>query len=228
MEVDRITRLRRTLTTPGWRRNLLLRRTLALVLLAAAGTAALRSALASDPGVVVFARDLTAGQAVTTGDVEVRPVPPDLIPAGALTSPSELEGRVVVAAAAAGEVATESRFIGAAVTAQLLGETGEPTTMVPLKLAEPELLPLLHHGDTVTIVTHVPDSAEPQVVAAGARVVLAAGEADGTGSGSAGTVLVALPETEARAVAATALGAPLAVVLTGARATGGVLTTPGS
>lgn len=228
MEADRITRLRRVLTTPGWRRSLLLRRTLALLLLAAAGVAGLRSVASQDPGVVVFARDLAAGQAVTAGDVEVRAVPPDLIPEGALTSPSDLEGRVVVAAAAADEVATESRFIGAVVTAQLLDGATEPTTMVPLKLAEPELLPLLHHGDTVTIVTHVPDSGEPEVVAAGGRVVLAAGETDGAGTGATGTVLVALPEADARAVAATALGAPLAVVLTGDRATGGAFTTPGS
>lgn len=216
---DRITRLRRTLTTPGWRRQLLLRRTLALALLAAAGFTALHSAGGRDPEVVVFTRDVPAGGAVTPDDVGLREVPPGLIPSGALTSPEDVNGRVVVAAAQPGEVATSSRFIGTAVTGQLVDQRTEPANMVPLKLAEPEILPLLHHGDTVAIVTHTADSGEPEVVAAGGRVVLASMESDGPGSGPQGTVLVALPESDARAVAAASLATPLAVVLTGERAT---------
>ncbi len=219
------------MTTPGWRRSLLLRRTAALVLLAAAAVTALRSAGTEAPQVVVFVRDVAAGRTVSTDDVELRAVPPEFIPAGALTSAEEVDGRVVVAAAGAGEVATVSRFLGATLTAELVSastaqRSGEPANMVPLKLAEPEILPLLHHGDTVTIVTHAGETGEPEVVAAGGRVVLATMEDETSGSGAPGTVLVALPESDARAVAAAALSTPLAVVLTGERATGGVDTTP--
>lgn len=219
------------MTTPGWRRSLLLRRAAALVLLAAAVVTALRSAGVEDPQVVVFVRDVAAGRAVTADDVELRAVPPEFVPAGALTSAEEVGGRVVVAAAGVGEVATDSRFLGATLTAELVSGSpvqrpDEPANMVPLKLAEPEILPLLHHGDTVTIVTHAGETGEPEVVAAGGRVILASMEEETAGSGAPGTVLVALPESDARAVAAAALSTPLAVVLTGERATGRVDITP--
>lgn len=66
----------------------------------------------------------------------------------------------------------------------------------------------------MTIVSHREESTEPRIIAAGGRIILAA---ESAGAGPA-TVLVALPESAAREVAAAALHSPLAVVLTGDRA----------
>ena len=67
MGENRITDLRRLLTTPGWRRSLLLRRSAALILVLVAGFSALRSAGAADPQVTVFTRAVAAGEAVAAG-----------------------------------------------------------------------------------------------------------------------------------------------------------------
>lgn len=206
MGENRITDLRRLLTTPGWRRSLLLRRAAALVLMLLAGFSALRSAGATDPQVVVFTRAVAAGEAVSAGDVALRPVPAGLSPGSAYPDPALAEGRVVVSAVEPGEIATPARFVGAEVAAALVGGEGEAPNMVPLKLAEPEIIPLLHHGDTVSVVTHT-----GEVIAEEGRIVLA--DVDGT-------VLLALPRSSARVVAAASLNTPLAVVLTGQRATG--------
>lgn len=204
--------LRRTLTTPGWRRSLLLRRVAAALLVLLALALTVREATGQDPSAVVFARDVPAGAAVTADDVSSVRVPPHLLPADALTDPGEVEGRVVTAAAQSGEIATKHRFIE-------IGPAGTDvsgiTHLVPVRLAEPEVIPLLHHGDTVDVVTHAPDSGLPETIAAGAKVILASAQ------DTPGTLLVALPADDARAVAAASLGSPLAVVITGDRASGG-------
>ena len=149
---------------------------------------------------------MAAGEAVAAGDVALRPVPANLSPDTAFPDPALVEGRVVVSAVEAGEIATTSRFVGAEVTAALVGDREGTPNMVPLKLADPEIIPLLHHGDTVSVVAHT-----GEVIAEEGRIVLA--DADGT-------VLLALPGELAQVVAAASLSTPLAVVITGKRATG--------
>lgn len=198
-------RLLHALTTPGWRRTVLVRRLLAAVLLVAAAGLALRQAGAQDPEGVVFARAVAPGETLSRDDVTVAPVPGRLLPATAFTDPGEVEGMVVVAAAEEGEVATSSRFLGPGLSA---GFVGEITTFIPLRPAEPEIIPLLHHGDTISIVTQDGEGSGPKTIATGGKVVLSdAREAPGT-------LLVGLPEEDARAVAAASLTAPLAVILT--------------
>ncbi|QGU04043.1 SAF domain-containing protein [Corynebacterium comes] len=193
------------LATPGWRRTVLIRRVLAIMLLLTAVLLAFRQAGATDPQAVVFARRVAAGETLSGDDVIVVPVPGHLLPVSALTDPSEVEGLVIVAAAEEGEVATSHRFIGQDLAAAFLGDI---TTFIPLRPAEPEIIPLLHHGDTISIVTHHGDAAQPQVIASGGRVVLVDTRE------APGTLLIGLPEEAARAVAAASLTAPLAVVLT--------------
>lgn len=202
----------RTLRTPGWRRSLLLRRLAALVLLLLAAVSALHNARDTGPHALVVARDIAAGESVTASDFVIAGVPTHLLPEGALSDSSELEGRVAATTLQVGMVPTDLNFIGHALLAELVPEpAGEPVNLVPLKLAEPEIIPLLRHGDTVTVISHRAEATEPEVVATGARVVLAE---EGEGRDPA-TVLIALPESAARQVAATALYSPLAVVLTG-------------
>lgn len=193
------------LRTPGWRRSVLLRRALAAVLLLAALALTLRDAGSSDPRVLVFSRAVPAGEVVSRDDVHPVAVPPHLLPASALRDPGEVEGRVIAAAAEAGEVATMSRFVGTDMSGSFVGNI---TTMVPVRLAEPEILPLLHHGDVVDVVTNGPERTGTEVIATGGRVILADTRQ------SPGTLLVGLPEEDAHRVAAASLGTPLAVVLT--------------
>ena len=111
-----------------------------------------------------------------------------------------------MASATAGEPVTPGRLLDSHLVEAL---AGPDSTLVPVNLAEPEVTALLHHGDTVSIVTVAGDS-EPRVIAEGARVV-ATGEA---ATGRADTVLVALDSTAGLGVAAASLSHPLAIVLT--------------
>lgn len=197
-----------TLRTPGWRRAVLLRRALAGLLVLAAVTTALHGARDTEPRAAVLQRKVPAGGTVTEADLALAPVPPHLLPETAVQDPAAVTGQVAATTLPAGAVATELDFIGQQLVTDLLGQPGD---LVPLKLAEPEVIPLLRHGDTVTVVSHRPKTPEPLVVAEGGRVILA----DGVDTSDAATVLIALPEEAARQVAAAALSAPLAVVLTG-------------
>ncbi len=193
------------LRTPGWRRSVLLRRALAAVLLLAALALALRDVGSSDPRALVFAREVPAGEVLSRDDVRPVTVPGHLLPSSALRDPAEVEGRVIAAAAEAGEVATTSRFVETDLSESIVGNI---TTMVPLRLAEPDILPLLRHGDVVNVVTNGPEQAEADVLATGGRVILA------DTRDSPGTLLVGLSEEDAHRVAAASLNTPLAVVLT--------------
>ncbi|WP_115685040.1 SAF domain-containing protein [Corynebacterium senegalense] len=193
------------LRTPSHRRATLLRRCLALVLVALAGVSA-AAARRSDPLVAVFARDIEAGSTVSLSDLELRRVPAEAVPANALASAEEAEAKVLGAAASAGEVATSTRFVGPDLAAALAPE-GHGYTMVPVALAEPEILPLLHHGAFVRVITVAPDTGAALTVANGGRVVVTHSEN--------GTVLLLLRATEAPAVAAASLNSPLTLVLEG-------------
>lgn len=190
---------------------MLLRRGVAAVLILAALIVAISGSRDTEPRLTVLVRDVSAGESILGSDLELLPVPGHLHPEGAVNEPAMVVDQVAATQLRAGTVVTDVDFIGQRLVDELLGETGEPGNLVPLKLAEPDVIALLRHGETVTVVSHDGASPEPVVIAEGARVVLTGG-AD---ANDTATVLVALPESAARQVAATALTAPLAVVLTG-------------
>lgn len=179
----------------------------------------IRSMISSDPHVAVFVADLPAGHEITAEDVEVREVPTDLIPGTAVVVASEAIGRIAASSISAGEIVTTPRFIGNELLASFVPEDtgdlpGEELNMVPLKLADTAIIPLLHHGDTISVITHDPETGLPLTIATGGRVILAGDSSMADPS----TLLIALPETTAGIVAAASLSSPLAVVLTGNRA----------
>lgn len=147
----------RSIRTPGHRRSLLVRRVLAAVLIIGAGLSALH-ARRELPQAVVFARDVPAGSALQAEDLTLAPVPSHILPDSAVdTDLEKLEGRVVVAAAARGELVTDARLLSPELVDNLvnnstLNTSGEESHMIPLKLAEPDILPHLHHGDTVNVI----------------------------------------------------------------------------
>ncbi|GAA1473709.1 SAF domain-containing protein [Corynebacterium aurimucosum] len=206
------------LRTPGHRRSVILRRATAAILLLAAAASALASTR-EQPRAVVMTRDVAAGETLALGDVTVARVPSSALPATALGSnPEDAVGRVLVAAASAGEILTSTRLLSSDLIADFGMDDGH---LIPLTLAEPEIARNLHHGDTVNIVSTIEGGenlsapARGSTIARGARVVSvgAGGEEARTH-----TLLVALPAEAAEAVAAASLTQPLTVVIVGDRA----------
>ncbi|WP_394286581.1 SAF domain-containing protein [Corynebacterium kefirresidentii] len=221
MPTSRLPRLVYTLRTPGHRRGVVVRRAIAVALLIAALASAL-SAAKELPRVPVFSRDLPAGAELGLADVDLARLPASSIPDSALTAkPEDLSGRVITAAANKGEVITDARLLGEDLVSNLVGGTGaEAGRMIPVKLAEPDIIPHLHHGDTVDVVTAVEAGAAAatptaRVIASGGRVV---STSSSEGEASSSTVLLALPQDHANDVAAASLSQPLTVVIVGDRA----------
>ena len=223
-------RLVSTLRTPGHRRGVVVRRAIAVALLIAALASAL-SAAKELPRVPVFSRDLPAGAELALADVDLARIPASSIPDSALTEkPEELSGRVITAAANKGEVITDARLLGEELVSSLVGGSEDAAArMIPVKLAEPDIIPHLHHGDTVDVVTAVDAASSPSDVGEGeaptaptARVIATGGRVVSTssaeGEASSSTVLLALPHDHANDVAAASLSQPLTVVIVGDRA----------
>jgi len=188
---------------PGHHRSTIIRRVLALVLVVVAGLSMLIDAHRADPSVLIFARPVAAGAVLTEEDLTTTRLPSNVVPANAIQESELATGQILAAGASAGEVVTTTRLVGPDLIAQLVAEEppGEDFTMVPLPLAEPDIVPMLHHGARVDVVGH-----GPAVIAEGGRIVTV---------GEEGTVLVLLRKTHAAAVAAASLVDPLTVVLSG-------------
>ena len=223
-------RLVSTLRTPGHRRGVVVRRAIAVALLIAALASAL-SAAKELPRVPVFSRDLPAGAELALADVDLARLPASSIPDSAVAAkPEELTGRVITAAAGKGEVVTDARLLGEDLVSSLVGGSEDAAArMIPVKLAEPDIIPHLHHGDTVDVVTAVDAASSPSDVGEGeaptaptARVIATGGRVVSTssaeGEASSSTVLLALPHDHANDVAAASLSQPLTVVIVGDRA----------
>lgn len=191
--------------TPGYRRAVVLRRSAAAALLACAAASALLNRSSTDPGVVVFARDVAPGEVVEADDLAVRALPEEFVPSSALGAVDDAAGHIVASHAAAGEVVTATRLIGPDLVGALVGERASEFTMVPVKLADPDIIPMLHHGDRVSVVTA--GDGVPRTVAESGIVIVSPEEETGSG------VLLLLRHEDASAVAAASLTSPLAVVV---------------
>lgn len=208
--------LKNILTTPGWRRTLFIRRFLAALLFATAALLGTQSMLSSDPQVVVMQRDVPAGTEITAADVGLAAIPDALVPQNALSDPTHAIGLIAASSLSSGEIATTPRFLGTDLINSFVGNVinnfpEEEVNMVPLKLADPSVIPLLHHGDTISVVSQDPISGKAHTIAAGGKVILVSDQ-------DPATILIALPKSIAEEVAATSLTSPLAVVLSGERA----------
>lgn len=195
------------LLRPGYRRALLARRVLAGALVAAAALHTMASRTA-DPLVLVFAQSAQAGRVLDAAQVEVRRMPARAVPDNALRTTEDAVGQILAAPASAGEVVTSTRVVGPDLTRELAGDA-QAYSMVPVALAEPDIIPMLHHGARVNVVTVAESAqgAQPATIATGGHVVLAGAEE--------GTVMLLLPTEQASAVAAASLSNPLTVVLSG-------------
>ncbi|HEU0190967.1 MAG TPA: SAF domain-containing protein [Mycobacterium sp.] len=196
-----ITRISRI---PDWARTALARRVTAGGLVLLAAVAAIR------PGpddaradVVVAARDIGPGTALTAGDVVIENRSAATVPDGAPGDLAAVLGATLAGPARRGEVLTDVRLLGNRLTGAAAGPNAR---LVPVHPADSALAALLRPGDVVDVVAAGPDSAgdphpNPRVVATGGIVVLVSDQSHADDR----VVLVALPATAANAVAGAAL-----------------------
>lgn len=211
--------------TGRWRRMrghpaVLIRRVLAAALLVTAAVLAIRPAAAQAEltgPVVVSASDITAGSVLHPADVRVVPMPGSLRPAGALTTPEAVSGRMLVGSARAGEPITDVRLVGAPAGASTTADSHR--SVVPVRLADSGIAALLHAGARVDVIAgDAAGQGGRQVLASMAMVVaVTAPEAEPrhgpSAAGSSSLVLLELPSDVATEVAAVSLGHPVAVTL---------------
>lgn len=196
---------------------MLARRVAAGGLVVLAGIAALRSNPQGDRvDVVVAARDLGSGTALTESDVRVEKRLATTVPDGSLTDPGRLPGATLASPTRRGEVLTDVRLLGS----RLAESTAGPgARIVPLHLADGALIDLVRVGDVVDVLAaptgdiQQPSPAVSKVIATDAVVVLVSAKEKLRSSESDRVVLVALPARVANTVAGSALGQTVTLTL---------------
>ena len=122
----------------------------ALLLCVAAGIAVQQLTPAPEKrvGVLVAARDLPTGTALTETDFTSVEVPPDLAISGASDSISALAGRQLASPLGRGQIPSESSLLGPGLL------TGSPpgSAAVPLRMADASSIQLLSPGQLITVV----------------------------------------------------------------------------
>lgn len=142
-----------------------------LAVLAAVSAAALGiTAATPDPppttAVVVAGQQLTGGQQLAAADLDVRRLPADLVPAGAVTDARSLVGRTLVAPLTEGSVLTRVSVLGSR------QQVGAGMVIAPLRISDPAVVALVRVGDRVDVVAASPESGHgAQVIAEQLRVV---------------------------------------------------------
>lgn len=196
----------------GWRRAVLVRRVLAGLLVLAALVLAIRapSVASRTAPVVVAVHELAPGSTIRAADVQVRSWPPELVPASALTTLAEADGRVLAGAADAGEPLTSVRLAGSELARR--ASPGHDAVSVPIRLADADLAALLAPGRLVDVVAAGARSDQPTVLAS-AAVVLTVLPADAKPGGRGRLALVAVPRAVATRLAAATLSQDVTITL---------------
>lgn len=200
---------------PDWLRTVVARRVLAGLLVLLAAAAAWRDDPRDDgTDVVVAARDLTPGSALTAQDLRVERLSSATIPDGALKRLDDVAGRTLAGPARRGEALTDVRLLGSRLAESAAGPDAR---IVALPLADAALLDLLRPGDVVDVVAapaSADTDADARMIATGAIVVLVSTRSGGiTAQNADRVVLVALPSLSARMVAGAALMQAVTVTL---------------
>ena len=211
--------LRRLATSlrPDWTRTVLARRIAAGGCVVLAGVAALRPDPAGDYAeVVVAARDLRPGTALSPADVRLEKRTATTLPEGSVADVGTVLGSTLAGPTRRGEVLTDVRLLGS----RLAESTAGPgARIVPLHLADGALLDLVRVGDVVDVLTApgagVQDNGQAgtKVLATDAVVVLVSAKQKVQAADSDRVVLVALPARVANAVAGSALGQAVTLTL---------------
>lgn len=196
---------------------MLARRIAAGGLVVLAGVAAVRS----DPDdalvdVLVAARDLSSGTALTTSDIQVERRLATTVPDGSQANLSAVLGSTLASPTRRGEVLTDLRVLGS----RLAESTAGPgARIVPLRLADDALIDLLRVGDVVDVLSAPASETPPggqavsRVVATDAVVVLVSAKQRAQAGAADRVVLVALPARVANTVAGSVIGQTVTLTL---------------
>ena len=182
-----------------------------------AGVATLRSNPDGDRvEVVVAARDLTPGAALTPDDVRIEKRSATTIPGGSQANLSAVVGSTLASPTRRGEVLTDVRVLGS----RLAESTAGPgARIVPLHLADSALIDLVRVGDVVDVLaapatdSQAASAAVSKVLATDDVVVLVSAKQKVQAADSDRVVLVALPARVANTVAGSALGQTVTLTL---------------
>ncbi len=171
---------------------------------------ALAPAQAPGTAVLAAAHDLAAGTTLSDDDLTLVTLPTAIVPAGAVLVRERTTGRLVAGAMRRGEPLTDVRLVGP----KLLAATGRGDLVaVPVRLAEPGSVAILHPGDRVDVLAAATTAEAPPsatVVAAAAAVVTVPTQS--TDMEGALVILATTPATAGR-LAAAAVSSRLSVVL---------------
>jgi Flp pilus assembly protein CpaB len=206
---------------PDWTRTVLARRVAAGGLVVLAGIATLRSDPDGDYAeVVVAARDLRPGAALTADDVRLEKRSATTVPDGSQVDIAAVVGSTLAGPTRRGEVLTDVRLLGSRLAEAAIGSKAGPgARIVPLHLADGALLDLVRVGDVVDVLAapaaDSPAAGQPasRVVATDAVVVLVSAKPKVQAADADRVVLVALPARVANTVAGSALGQTVTLTL---------------
>ena len=190
---------------PDWSRTVLARRIAAAGLVVLAGVAALRPNPDGERAqVVVAARDLSPGAALTADDLRLEKRLAPTIPDGSQSDIDTIVGSTLAGPARRGEVLTDARLLG-----RRLAESaaGPDARIVPVHPVDGALADLVRPGDVVDIIaaSETNSAAAARVVATNAIVVLVSAKQKAQAATNDRVILVALPPAAANAVAGAAL-----------------------
>jgi Flp pilus assembly protein CpaB len=185
------------------------RRLLAAVFAAAAAALALTATRPHPEGVrvMVAARDLSAGAVLGGGDVTVRVLPADAVPAGAVRRAT---GRTLSAPVRRGEPLTDVRLRSGG-----LLESADPAAVaVPVRLADAAAARLLHRGDHVDVLAARADAPLPaRTVAPGVPVIAVPKPDPDTDEGA--LIVVQTTRDQAATLARAAVDSRLSITILG-------------
>ncbi|QUR68719.1 SAF domain-containing protein [Mycobacterium spongiae] len=198
---------------PDWTRTILARRVAAAGLVVLACVTAVRSNPDGDQvEVVVAARDLKPGTALTADDLGVETRLATTLPDGCQANVAAVVGSTLASPTRRGEVLTDVRLLGR----RLAESTAGPgARIVPLHLADTALVDLVRVGDVVDVLV-APARDKPtasRVLATEAIVVLVSAKQNMQPTDDDRVVLVALPHRVANTVAGAALGQAVTLTL---------------
>jgi Flp pilus assembly protein CpaB len=184
------------------RRGVLARRRPIAALCAGLAVAAGLRANAAPPTprttLLVAAHDLPGAAALRPEDLSTRSFAPDSVPAGVLSSPAQALGRTTVGPVRAGEPLTDARLVG---RSMLAGYPG--TVATPVRIGDPAAVGLVRVGDRVDLLASDPQGAgEAALLAHDAPVIAIPRRTTSTDLVSGALIVVAVPDTTARSLAA--------------------------
>ncbi len=142
----------------GWPRRALAAICLLAAVIAGLSRPAGTGAASAPPGtpVLVAARDLAAGAALTAADVRIVAIPAGLVPAGAIGSMAAITGRVAAGPVRRGEPLTDARLLGRGLAT---GLSPPESVAVPVRLADAETAALVRPGDRIDLLATPVDTA---------------------------------------------------------------------